>query len=94
MQGRGIGKPQVGVLAEERGSRAYVFDDTRTRSIASSKMPTAIEWPQIGLPDSYVALLAPSRDAFATKGAELIGHGGIAMEEVIVPFVQIRRRQP
>lgn len=94
VQGRGIGKPQVGALAEERGSRAYLFEDIRTRNIASSKIPTAIEWPQIGLPDSYFALLAPGRDAFATKGAELIGHGGIAMEEVIVPFVQIRRRRP
>lgn len=94
VQGRGIGKPQVGVLAEERGIRAYVFDDLRVRSIASGKIPTAIEWPQIGLPDSYLALLAPGRDAFATEGAEQIGHGGIAMEEVIVPFVQIRRRGP
>ena len=94
VQGRGIGKPQVGVLAEERGSRAYMFDDAQARKIAAGKLPTAIEWPQIGLPDHYLALLAPGRDAFTTVGAELIGHGGIAMEEVIVPFVQIRRRQP
>ena len=94
VQGRGIGRLQVGVLAEERGSRACVFDDRQAREIASRKIPAAIEWPQIGLPDSYMALLAPGRDAFVTEGAELVGHGGIAMEEVIVPFVKIRSRRP
>ena len=91
IQGRGLGRLQVGAIAEERGSRACVFDDERARAIAMNKCPTAIAWPQTGLPEHYRPLLAPGRRAFVAEGTETIGHGGIAMEEVIVPFVKIRR---
>ena len=93
VHGRGIGKPDVGAIADERGNRAHVFNDERTRAATASDFPTAIAWPQIGLPENYRALLAPGRTAFVVEGQETIGHGGIAMEEVIVPFVKIRRRR-
>jgi hypothetical protein len=35
-------------------------------------------------------LLPRGVDAFLTKGKETLGHGGIAMEEVLVPFVRIQ----
>ena len=93
IHGRGIGRPNVGVIADERGIRAHVFNDESTRANVACDYPEAIEWPQIGLPEHYRALLAPSRGAFVPVGTESIGHGGIAMEEVIVPFVQIARRE-
>ena len=92
VHGRGIGKPDVGAIADERGNRAHVFNDERTRAATARDFPTAIAWPQIGLPENYHALLAPGLTAFVVEGRETIGHGGIAMEEVIVPFVKIRRR--
>ena len=92
VHGRGIGKPQVGVIADDRGNRAHVFSDVSTRAAVARDYPTAIAWPQIGLPNNYLALLAPSRGAFVTVGMETLGHGGIAMEEVIVPWVRITRR--
>ena len=90
--GRGTGKPNVGVTADGRGIRAHVFGDESTRSAVAREYPAAIEWPQIGLPKNFRALLAPSRSAFIPTGMETLGHGGIAMEEVIVPFVRITRR--
>lgn len=37
-------------------------------------------------------LLAPSLDAFLNVGDHAVCHGGIALEEVIVPFIQISRK--
>jgi hypothetical protein len=91
IHGRGIGKPKVGSVADERGERVHVFPDENTRASVAKEYPEAIVWPQIGLPASWHVLLAPGRCAFVPKGKQTVGHGGIAMEEVIVPFVKIRR---
>jgi hypothetical protein len=90
IHGRGIGKPKVGVVADERGERAHVFNDELTRADVAKEYTSAIEWPQIGLPDDWRVLLAPGRGAFVPKGKHTVAHGGISMEEVIVPFVKIR----
>lgn len=90
IHGRGIGKPKVGVVADERGERAHVFNDELTRADVAKEYTSAIEWPQIGLPDDWRVLLAPGRSAFVPKGKHTVAHGGISMEEVIVPFVKIR----
>jgi hypothetical protein len=34
-------------------------------------------------------LLAPSGEAFAKEGATIITHGGVSIDEVIVPFITI-----
>ena len=91
IHGSGIGKPNAGVIADERGERAHVFNDELTRGKFAQEYEGTIEWPQIGLPDDRWVLLAPGRGAFVPKGKHTIGHGGISMEEVIVPFVKVRR---
>lgn len=91
IHGQGIGKPKVGVVADERGERAHVFNDELTRADVAAEYPKAIVWPQIGLPDDWRVLLAPGRGAFVPKGRHTVGHGGIAMEEVIVPLVKVTR---
>lgn len=84
-----MGKPKVGEIADERGERAHVFPDELTREKVLSEFPGSLAWPTIGLPESYNALLAHGRGAFIRKNTTAVGHGGIAMEEVIVPFVKI-----
>jgi hypothetical protein len=91
IHGSGIGKPNAGVIADERGERAHVFNDELTRAKFAQEYAGTIEWPQTGLPDDWRALLAPGRGAFVPVGKHTVGHGGIAMEEVIVPFVKISR---
>jgi hypothetical protein len=90
LHAEGIGKPKVGVTADERGERAHVFPDELTRASTAGEYSGSIQWPPIGLPDDWFVLLAPGRRAFVPKGQQIIGHGGIAMEEVIVPFIKIR----
>ena len=89
IQGRGIGVLKDGSLPEERGVRAHVFGDESLRAKVAENCPAGIAWPQIGLPESWRALLAPGRSAFVAEGKQTLGHGGISMEEVIVPFVKI-----
>jgi len=93
IEARGCGRPREGVLAEERGERVRVFRDFRARRKIREQFPNAIEWPPIGLPDNYFALLAPGRQAFVNKDRRIVCHGGVTVEEVIVPFVKIFKRR-
>lgn len=88
--GRGIGKPDVGATAQQRGERAHIFRNKDFLDNTASLFPDAIEWPGIGLPDDYFPLIAPYGACFITEGTEAVSHGGIALEEVMVPFIQIR----
>jgi hypothetical protein len=87
----GVGKPNVGVTAETRGERVHVFDNALLRDQLAAKVPGSTPWSGAGLPDDYYALLAPGRSAFVKEGVVTVAHGGISVEEVIVPFVRVRR---
>ena len=91
VEGIGIGKPNVGVTADERGERVHVFSDAILRTNVAATLPDTIEWPSIGLPEDYLALIAPSLRAFIGEGKRTVAHGGICIEEAIVPFVTITR---
>jgi hypothetical protein len=86
----GFGKPNVGATAEERGERVHVFAEEVLRASTAKEFGDAIDWQPVGLPVDYLPLLAPRRFAFVPAGKRTIGHGGISLEEVIVPFVEIR----
>ena len=90
----GCGRPAEGVVADVRGERARVYPDQALRAQVAARFPNAIEWPSHGLPEDYLPLLAPGRFAFVREGDRIVGHGGIALEELIVPFIHIERRRP
>jgi len=46
----------------------------------------------VGLPEDYLALIAPPRAAFVQEKKRTLSHGGISVEELIVPLVHIERR--
>ncbi len=87
---RGIGRPAEGVLAEVRGQRARVYPNKTLRDAAKQNLPDAIEWPTIGLPSDFYPFLAPDRQAFIEPGQETVSHGSISLEELVVPFVQVK----
>jgi len=91
IEGTGLGKPDVGAVADERGQRVHVFADELTREAVHEQFPGSLPWSPIGLPETYLALLAPGRMAFIPEGKRAVSHGGIALEEVLVPFVRIQR---
>lgn len=87
----GGGRPAEGVIAELRGERARIYSDPALRARAKGAFPNAVEWPGPGLPEDCLALLAPGRSAFVRAGERIVGHGGAALEEVVVPAVDIAR---
>ena len=92
VEARGCGAPREKSLAELRGQRARVYRDRGLRSQVATRFPDAIEWPTTGLPDDYFALLASARRAFVRESERPVAHGGITLEEVVVPFVGIERK--
>ena len=92
IEATGCGQPSEGAVADLRGGRVRVYPNSVLRNQVKTRFPTAIEWPLYGLPEDYLPLLAPGRTAFVRKGERLVGHGGSALEELVVPLVQIDRR--
>lgn len=92
IEASGCGRPAEGAVADLRGERARVYPDSLLRGQVKERFPDALEWPPIGLPADYFPLLAPPRAAFVRENESLVGHGGASLEELIVPFVQIERK--
>jgi hypothetical protein len=88
----GKGRPSEGVIAETRGERVRVYPTPELRSQVAGAFPFAHEWQPVGLPADYFPLVAGGRDAFVNPGDAIVGHGGVAIEEVIVPLVKFERR--
>ena len=93
IQCNGKGRPSEGVIAETRGERVRVYPSPELRSQVAGSFPFAHEWQPIGLPSDYFPLVASGRDAFVNPGEVIVGHGGVALEEVIVPLVKFERRR-
>jgi hypothetical protein len=92
IEAEGCGWPAEGSVADLRGKRVRIYPDATLRDRVKECFPDALEWGSIGLPENYLSLLAPARQAFVKEGQRTVCHGGISVEEIIVPLVQIDRR--
>ena len=90
----GCGAPREGSVADLPGRRVRVFSDPALRTRVANRFPGALEWPASGLPENYLALLAPARRSFVRESERPVAHGGVTLEEVVVPFVAIERSGP
>jgi len=88
---KGKGRPSEGVIAETQGERVRVYPTPELRSQIAHKFSWTTEWQPAGLPPDYFPLFAGGRDAFVNPGHTIVGHGGLSIEEVIVPFVKCER---
>lgn len=91
IEASGCGQVSEGVIVDLRSVRARVYSDKILRAQVQKRFPDAIEWPPFGLPENFLALLAPNRSAFIPVEKRVVGHGGISIEELIVPYIQVRR---
>lgn len=87
----GKGLPSEGVIAETRGERARIYPTSELRNKVAESFPFAYEWQPVGLPPNYFPLVTGGSDAFIKFGNSTVGHGGISIEEVIVPLVKFER---
>jgi hypothetical protein len=87
----GAGRPNQGVIAESRGERVRVYSTNLLRKQSAEQIPGTIELPSPALPPDFLPLFAGARTAFVNKGEPLVAHGGISVEELIVPFVEVNQ---
>lgn len=92
IEARGCGRPAEGAIADLRGERVRVYPNAALRDRVHERFPQAAAWEPMGLPDSYLPLLAPGRGAFVREGERIVSHGAAAIEEVIVPLVHVEKR--
>jgi hypothetical protein len=92
IEATGCGWPKEGAVADQRGERVRIYSDKVLRETVKKVFPTAINGSEAGLPEQFYPLFAPNRQAFIQDGQTIVGHGGISIEELIVPLIQIEKR--
>jgi len=85
----GVGRPSEGVLVEGRGTHVRFYTDLAFLERARGDTPDALSWTPGGLPVGILTLFAPGDAAFANQGEQIITHGGLSLEEVVVPWIHI-----
>ena len=89
----GCGKINEGVLVDRRGERVRIYRDKSLRDKAlDSFEDRAFSWDSPLLPDGSYPLFPSSRGAFVQEGETIVSHGGISLDEVMVPWVTLRKK--
>ncbi len=89
IEAKGCGRLNEGVLPGMRGERVRVYPTELSCGEAAARSPGASAWPPIGLPESFFPLVAPYGRAFVKQQDCIVSHGGAALEEVIVPLLEV-----
>lgn len=85
----GIGRINQGVSADLRGERARTYRNEATIAETAKANPDTLRVDVPGLPADFMPLFAQGRGAFVPKGDQVVVHGGMSLEELIVPFVRV-----
>jgi hypothetical protein len=85
----GQGKPNQGVASEMRSERVRTYRVEEAITQASASNTNTFRFDIAGLPADFMTLYAGGRTAFMQQGAQAVVHGGISVEELIVPFVKV-----
>ena len=85
----GQGRPNQGVASELRGERVRVYNSEILAEHSIASMPEAFRLNLAGLPLDYLPMFAAGDSAFVTKGERTVAHGGMSIDELIVPFIKV-----
>jgi hypothetical protein len=89
VESTGVGRPNQGVIAETRGERVRVYRSEPLLADSAAAYPTTVRLDIAGLPANFMPLFAGGRTAFVPEGEQVVVHGGVSVEELIVPFVKV-----
>lgn len=89
VEATGVGRPNEGVIAETRGERVRVYRSESLLADSAAAHPNTVRLDTPGLPANFLPLFAGGRTAFVTLGEQVVVHGGVSVEELIVPFVKV-----
>ena len=84
--GRGIGLPNVGLAAEIRAKRCLLFTTEETLRPYAERGISDFVFSTAGA--NRRTLFARYGESFDYQGMESVSHGGLSLEEVIVPVVE------
>lgn len=83
----GRGRPNVGTLPEERSKRVMIFsNDTLCRQFEDEH---SLVFRPAGLSTDIFPLFARDQFSFDIDNAQTVSHGGISLEEVLVPVAEV-----
>ncbi|MGI8739741.1 MAG: BREX-3 system phosphatase PglZ [Gammaproteobacteria bacterium] len=85
----GAGRPNQGVIADERGERVRIYRSESLLEQSRKLCPGSLSLKIAGLPGDFLPLFAAGGSAFVPQGEPVVTHGGLSMEEVVVPFVKV-----
>ena len=91
VEARGMGTLSEGLVVDTRSQRARLYYDPLAAQRAQEHFPDTVLWEARGiLPEGVWVLIPQARLAFAQKGTTVMTHGGLTLDEVVVPLVTIR----
>ena len=82
----------TGVEVETKSRRMIVLRNFADKASLIEKYGL-IEYPKYYLPKEYDYLICDVGDSFDAKGDDVMTHGGITLDEVVVPFIKIKAVQ-
>lgn len=86
----GMGQPNEGLIVQTRGRRARTYNDERLMNSVRNTFPETHVWHGDGLlPDDLWVLIPQGQQAFAIHDEIHITHGGLSIDEMIVPLIEI-----
>lgn len=89
----GLGKLLgTGVEVETKSRRMIVLRDFADKDGLIDKYGL-VEYPKYYLPKEYDYLVCDVGDSFDAKGDDVMTHGGITLDEVVVPFIKLKAGQ-
>jgi hypothetical protein len=91
IEASGCGRPMEGATADARGERARIYSDEVLREEVQARFKNSILWSNSGLPENYLPIVLGDTTAFINKKQTTVAHGGVSIEEVVVPFINIER---
>ena len=89
----GIGRfAGAGVDVETKSHRMVVLKDFTDKAKMADKFGL-IEYPKYYLPKEYDYLICNTDTSLDNPGEQVMTHGGMTIDEVVVPFIKIKAVQ-
>lgn len=87
---RGMGKLMSSGVETETKSRCMMVLKGFADKESIKEKYGLLEFPRTYLPKDYDYLICDIGDSFDVKGEEVMSHGGISIDECVVPFIMIK----
>lgn len=81
----------AGVETTTKSRRMMVLNDLGDKESLMEKYPL-IEYPKYYLDKSYTYLICEGQASYDCKNETVMSHGGITLDEVVVPFIKVMAR--